>query len=260
MREIELPQEIIDLHNTGKPVVETPTPKEVKENASKKTIQSYRDRKNLCLICGKDKHDNDCEETYEHADMRSDDERNADPRTVITPKKKDISILDEMTNKVINKAYLERSSDEFMKLRPSLDIAAPRPFIVIDINVSDCGQKFDVSFLEYMNHKHNFIIFLLGDPSTIYSFSELERIKKLIGMCPIRNLLDQNIVNHLHGCKRFFGFPSQYSTYCIVHSIPLTVFFKNEENFTLPCNIVEVETDKNVDIELVKRNVLSWRV
>lgn len=260
MRDVDLPEEVIDCHSNGESLRDNIDVDKVKEEASKKTIQSYRDRKNLCLVCGKDKHDSDCNPNYERADMRPTNEIESDPRTVITPKKKEISILEEMTNDVINRAFLERSSDEFMKLRPSVEIAAPRPFIVIDINLSDTGQKFDISFLEYMNHKHNYIIFLLGDPSTVYSFIELEKIKKLIGMCPIRNLLDQNIINHLHGCKRFFGFPSRFSTYCIIHNIPMTVFFKNEEKFVLPCNIVEIDNNVNVDIEIVKRNVLSWRV
>jgi hypothetical protein len=235
----------------------------IKEEVRRKTVVSYREKKNLCLRCGNDITDlcnqTSCEENYDIADRRQNKEE--DPRTIITPKKKEPSILDSMQLNILNKEYLKYSNDEFLKIEPTNIMVAVRNFIIIDINHSEFNQRIDFSYVNFMIRKHcNYIIYLLGDPIKIFPYSDILKLRKMVGVCLIRNVLDQNIVNHICGCKRFFGFPSRYSTYCMLHKIPVTIFFKNDEGFELPCNTVNLDKNQNVDIELIKKNIVSWRI
>jgi len=238
-----------------------------KENAKRKTLYSFRLKKDLCPRCGMDFtplcREQKCEENYETSDRRNIEKKEEDPRTIITPKKKETSILDLMEVDVLNKEYLKNVDDDFLKLVSTVSPTSicSRPYIIIDINPSEFDQRIEFSYINFMVKKYTgYVIFLLGDPLKIFSYSDILKLRKMIRLCPIRNLLDQNLINHICGCKRFFGFPSKYSTYCLLRSIPLTLFFKNSEGYQLNCSMVSIDQDQNVDIELVKRNVISWRV
>ena len=240
---------------------------EISKQVKKRTIVSYREKKNLCCRCGKDIIDicknNQCQENYEKVDNRLEEKKDLDPRTIITPKKKETSIINDIQTEVLNRQYLKNVDDSFLKLTGQIksNQICVRDYIIIDINPSEFNQKIDFSYINYMVKKYpSTIVYLLGHPMKIFSYTDILKLKKLLRVCPIRNVLEQNIINHVCGCKRFFGFPSKYSTYCMLHKIPLTIFFKNEENFDLPCNIVDLEKNQNVDIEIVKRNILSWRI
>jgi hypothetical protein len=239
----------------------------ISDQVKKRTIISYRLKKNLCPRCGVDPSDlcksETCQENYKIVDNRVDNKKDIDPRTIITPKKRELSILDNMQVNILNKEYIKYADDNFLKLIPIVksNQICSKNYIIIDINPSEFNQRIDFSYINYMVRKHiGFVVFLLGNPVKIFSYSDILKFRKLLRVCPIRNVLDQNIINHICGCKRFFGFPSKYLAYCMLHSIPATIFFKNEENFDLHCNIVNLEKNQNVDIEIVKRNILSWRI
>lgn len=237
--------------------------KQVEVTNAIKTVISYRDRKGLCIKCGKVDADieHTCVEDYTHADMRTEEEKEADDRTIRTPKEQKLTITEQEKQNHINKAMLEADINPMFKLTKSQDLTIQRDYIMIDLSKSATGQKFDVGYIEYMSHKYkNMIIFIIGDLENTYTFKELTIIKKIANVCPIVNLMRQNIVNYLHGCKRFFGFPSDYITYCMIHKLPATVFFDNESNYDLPCNIVDIKNNYDVDRVVVSQNVLAWKM
>lgn len=258
MRGIDLkPEDIVGNEDN----IETPEKALPEIDTRIKTIISYRKRKNLCTICGKDVHEGtDCEEDYTESDTRDEKEKQEDPRTVKTPKEQSSSILEDMQQEKVNEVFLKNASD-FYNLVPQNNAVSNRPYIVIDLSQSDHGQRFDYDYVEYMSRRHkNMIVYVLGDIGSVFSYSDCMKISKdLKNVCPITNLLDQNIVNYLGGCKRFFGFPSKYMVYCMTRDIQCTTFCDSEE-LDVPCNVVVLPNDQNVSLDLAKQNVLAWRV
>jgi len=256
MREETIPEsEIVQ-------VPESEDLEKIKEDARISTIKSYRDRKDLCINCGKEKHDGECEESYEKSDMRDDEEKEVDPRTVITPKLKDRSLFDQLRTEEVNKIFLQNSDDPFFQLKKTYDIRTARPFILIDLTPLKTGQKIEASYIQYMVSRYKtHIIFAIGDLAEIYTFRDAEKLRKTLSFCPIRNIADQNIVDHLCQCTRFFGFPTRYLTYCMLHGIKCTAFLPEALDVeSLPCDMVVLGPGKNVSLDTVKRNVVSWRL
>lgn len=270
MREVELSEDdVIEIHNNDEEetnVVEIEDEVSINDevNANKvKTIVSYRQRKNLCLLCGTVDIgvDHECVEDYSEADRRSYELKKEDPRTVITPKEKIQTIEEKQAVQSINYEFINNHPDDYFRLTKTEDIQSLRKFIIIDINKSETGQKFSVDYLKFMSSKHkNYIIYVIGNIDELYSFKEANDLKKLSNFCPIKNVLDQNIVNHIHGCVRYFGFPSKNVTYCMCYNIPCTTFFDNSEELELPCNIVNVKSDEDITLDHVKLNVLTWKL
>lgn len=275
MREERLRKaDVIEIHGqeneTDNSVV--PTLEDVSENESNvmpeldarvKTVISYRRRKKLCVKCGAADADteHDCDEDYTEADRRSEDEKKADPRTVITPKEKMPTIEEQNVTEQVNNEFRDKYPDPFFRMDKTEDVEAQRKFILIDINRSVSGQKFSVDYLQFMTSKHkNMIVYIIGQIDSVYSFKESDELKKISNLCPIKNILDQNIVNHLHCCERFFGFPSKYITYSMCYNIPCTVFFDNSEKYDIPCNVVDVKNDQDVTRDIVSINTLSWKI
>lgn len=244
--------------------VETPEKVLVDVDARLKTIMSYRERKGLCIRCGKDKNEdcenNSCTEDYTQSDLRNETEKENDPRTIVTPKHKQTTILDTITNESVKDEFLSSNKDEFFRLQSTETIALQRPFIVIDICPSDFDQRLEFEYIEFMSRKHkDKIIIVLGNFEDHYNFVEVSKIKKLMNVISLRNMIPQNIVNHLSSCEKFFGFPSKYLTYCMMYEINSTTFYQNDEGYELPCDIVDLQMDKNVNLDILKTNVLSWR-
>jgi hypothetical protein len=228
-----------------------------------KTVISYRGRKSLCLSCGKVDQgiEHECVEDYEQADMRSEEEKDEDPRTIHTPKEQKQTISEQEKVAAINEEFLKNTLNPMFELSKTQALTIQRDYIMLDLTKSPTGQKFDVGYIEYMSHKYkNMIIFIIGDIEKIYTYKELIMIKKIANVCPIVNLMKQNIINYLHGCKHLFSFPSDYITYCMVHDINATVFFDNSSKYTLPCGIVDIPTNMDVDRVVVAKNAVAWRV
>jgi len=272
MTDVELRKEdVVEIHGVAKEEVVSSL-EELAENETNvmpeldariKTIISYRRRKQLCIRCGSvDVNvDHKCEEDYTEADRRSEEEKKADPRTVITPKEKMPTIEEKQQIDEVNKAFTKKHPDEFFRMQKTAEIQSQRKFILIDLNRSVNGQKFSVDYIKFLTSKHkNMIIYAIGDIDSIYSYKESQDLGKIANFCSIRNILDQNIVNHLHGCQRFFGFPSKYMTYSMCYNIPCTAFFDNSDNYNVPCDIVDIKDGEDVNRQLVAINVTSWKV
>jgi hypothetical protein len=231
-------------------------------DARMKTILSYRKRKGLCAYCGTDNHNGDCEEDYTASDLRSDEEKENDPRTIITPKEQNSTVLEDIETDEINTDFINSIDDPFYKMEETVKIHTQRPYFMIDITQSDNDQKITFEYINYIARKYNtMIIFLIGDPSAVFTFVENRQLEGLRNVSLMTNTLDQNIVNYMYSAKRFFGFPSRYITYCMCYGLKCTTFMDDtKEEFDVPCDIVTLKEDENVTIETIKRNVLSWRL
>ena len=227
-----------------------------------KTILSYRKRKELCAYCGKNPHEGDCEEDYTETDLRSDQEKLDDPRTVVTPKMKEGTVLEKIETEEANGNFISSHSNPFYQLDKNVDIHTNRSFFMVDITPSIEGQRITFEYINYISRRHkNMILFLIGDPSKVFTFPENRALEGLHNISLLRNMMDQNIVNHLHASKRLFGFPSKYITYCMTRNLECTTFLDDSSgDFDVPCDIVSIKNDENVTLETVKRNVLSWRI
>jgi hypothetical protein len=248
-----------DINSDVEEVVDEPNIVELDRKI--RTIKSYREKKGLCEKCGQDAHDGECSEDFSKSDTRSDDEKKEDPRIVKTPRKKEPTIVEEITTEEFNKEYVELNEDDFFRLNPTEKIATLRPYIIVDIRHSDNGQKMDVGYLKFMTSKYkNMIVYMIGDPEKEFTCLDNNSLKKITNLARIKNITDQNLVNYMHGCCRYFGFPTKQITYCMTRKIPCTVFFDNTEGFDLPCAVVQLSDDENISLDIVKRNVLSWRI
>lgn len=227
-----------------------------------KTIKSYREKKGLCIFCGKNEHDSDCHPDYTESDMRSDEEKENDPRTVITPKIKVETVAEKIVTENFNDKFIENQTNRFYKLNKTADVMA-RPFIIVDISKSDKGQLITFDYVRFMAGKYkNMVIVLLGEPNKVFTFNELRSLEGLYNIMQLKNTLDQNVVNYLNCCKRMFGYPSKYITYCMTRNIPCTTFVNNNNGMfnDIPCDIVSLNDDESVTRETVMRNVVSWRL
>lgn len=114
-----------------------------KDRLKKIVIQRHRRNKNLCLRCGKDPHEGDCEESYLKADMRnvSVEKETAQSKNKITPHKKATIIHYREEKKLCPKCGKElhegdciedfsqsdNRTQEEKQFRPAIVTAPPRP-------------------------------------------------------------------------------------------------------------------------------------
>ena len=243
-----------------------------RKDKRKKTIEAYRRKKNLCIRCGKDFnndrlegcdcHNYECEKNYEKSDMRPTEEKKEDPRTIETPREKLTTIQDEMVRENINKKFIKSSLNPFMHLEPTdnVKVLKGRPFILIDFHPSSNNQIITFEYLDYMRQKYkNYRICIIGDVTQIFTAIQVSNMKKFPNVYSLDNLMDQNIVDHLCACSRFFGFPSDYLTYCMTRGVNCTTFVK-VAGLDIPCTIVSVDPNENVDLAIVARNTASYKL
>ena len=139
MRDEELPQEVYDYNNNKnigiQITIESDKEREMREQAKLTTIKSYREKKDLCLRCGKIPTDacgdENCKECYDKSDMRTEEEKEKDPRTIITPQKKEVSLIDQLKTEELNKQYMSVSDEPFFEIKKTQDIVCMRPYIMI---------------------------------------------------------------------------------------------------------------------------------
>lgn len=186
-----------------------------------KTIMSYRKRKNLCQNCGKEIHNGECENNFDKSDNRSEEEKLLRPATVLTPKSEKTSILETLRN---------HKHESNLKVEgPQTDIKLQRDFIVIDVNKSSKGNRIEFSCMQYLSRKFkDHIICVLGDIEKVFPYSEVLKIRKFTNIHELKNIKEQDIINHLHSGKYFLSYPSQYTSYCILKNIPVYTFSEDK--------------------------------
>ncbi len=191
----------------------------------KDTILSYRRKKNLCVNCGKERHDSDCNEDWNKSDNRTDAEKINRPAIVPTPKIKGPTILEE----------LETRRDVDVFLEPKSPIKLQREFIVVNLCKSTSGNVIEFNCLNQMSRRfREYIICTIGDISQSFVLSEVMKIKKLINIIEIKPNHEQIIANYIGSCKKLFTFPDiLYMPLCIKYNIPVFEFQdgKNATNF-----------------------------
>ena len=198
--------------------------KEVNIDKKKETILNYRKKKLLCLRCGQMVHAGPCEENYDQSDMRSLTEKQGDPRTVLTPKKKEVVTLEKVTTNI----NLEKRND--MKYN--------RPYVFVDVQSHMDGYRIDFNCLRYLTKKYNdFIVCVFGDIERIYPYAQVLLLKRIANLHHVSTKIGpQLIVDHLWGCHTFISYKSNYTSYCKINGI----------------NCVEIRTKDNVKNVLMR--------
>jgi len=235
---------------------------QVKRDAARtRTVKSYRRKKNLCEDCGKFEEGEEhlCVPCYDKSDMRDPVDKAKEPKIVKTPKKKPETIKQEILVDEINAEFIRTSKDPFIRINKTADFHASRPHIIIDLNRSENNQKVDFSYLNYMARKYDkHIIYTIGDLDALYVVHDKQKMTKLMNVRNIGDINDQMIVNMIFTCDRLYGFPSRYVAYCMSRDLPCTTFMEKQEN--LPCDIVQINAKKDLDIEVVKQNILASKL
>jgi hypothetical protein len=193
-----------------------------------KTVIAYRKKKNLCKRCGRDPNNDICRtemcpEVYDRSDNRDIEERQIKPSTIITPKKKGVTILQKI-----------ESSTPTIQAKKTDDVNLQRNFIILDISDSKKGNKVEFSCLNQLTKKYkNYIICILGNLEKKFPYSDMAKIKRMTNIFELKCHDQQTIINYLWSCKKFFSFESDFTQYCISNSISVYVFpeDKNATNF-----------------------------
>jgi hypothetical protein len=189
----------------------------------KDVIIIYRKKKLLCIRCGREHHNGSCEETYEIADNRTDEERRDRPATIPTPKFKPIGIIEAIDT--------QKNKDISIKLQKTIDIKLHRDYIALSILKSEHDNIVEFSCLNMLSRKYkDYIICIIGDIDKNFTYSEILRIKKMVNIRRISND-QQDIINHLYGCKILYSFRNDYTDYCQKYGIKVYVF-EEKKNVT----------------------------
>lgn len=189
--------------------------KEMDTDRQKEAILTYRRKKLLCLRCGCENHNGPCTESYLQADNRTEEEKLERPAIVLAPKFKPVSLIetiDAQKNKEIN-----------IKLGKTQDIKLQRDYIVVSIlkNKNEETILFSCLSLLSMTYK-DYIVCIIGDMAKTFTYSDLLKVKKLHNIIQLNNN-QQDIINHLYGCKILFSFENDYTDYCQKYGIRVQV-------------------------------------
>jgi hypothetical protein len=181
-------------------VIEVKPKTPANEEKRKATIRSYRKKKLLCLRCGQNVHGGDCEVTYERTDMRPVKIKDIDPRVVVTPK---VNIF---------KPDIESST---IGLSGGAKPSYNREFVLLDVRSNnDYDTHLSFVHIRYIARKFkDCIICLIGDMSGIYTYADFLNVKKIFNVIRLGDIDDQTIVNHIHNCKYFISYKSEYTKY-----------------------------------------------
>lgn len=197
--------------------------KETDEEKRIKTIRFYREKKNLCVKCGKDKNSCGSEEAcssiqpnYEKSDMREPTTIQEDPRKVSYEKV------------IIEKPKVVETTQKLNYLRN---------FIVVNLNKSASGFGFEMEYLTYFFRKYkDYIIVTMGNWENIFTYYQASRISRMANVIPMKSEHRQNVINHLSSCSYFFSFENEWTQYCKDNNIPVLIF-KDGKNVSSTNNI-----------------------
>lgn len=182
-------------------------------NKKKNTILHYRKKKNLCISCGLDKHQGTCTETFEKSDMRSQQQKEIDPRTILTPKKDKIQIeVEEIDKSLVD---LVKQNDPIYN----------RQYILLDLTDSNKGYRIEFSAVRYLSTTFKDLILLYyGSFDSHFIMEEIWKLKKLVNVHEIKIVTDQGMIDLIWKCNRFFSYKSKFTTYALHHNIPIYLF------------------------------------
>jgi len=182
-------------------------------NKKKNTVLHYRRKKNLCISCGLDKHQGICIETFEKSDMRSQQQKEIDPRTILTPKKDKIQIEVEEVDKSL--VDLVKQNDPIYN----------RQYVLLDLTDSNKGYRIEFSTLRYLSITFKDLILLCyGTFDSHFNVEDVWKIKKLVNVHEIKVVTDQGMVDLIWKCNRFFSYKSKFTIYALHHNIPIYLF------------------------------------
>ena len=192
----------------------------------KDTIISYRMRKNLCLNCGLELHDNKCNENYSKSDNRTEDQKKLRPAIIKTPKTNHRTLLELIDQRKLKETELD------IQLERTENIKLQREFVLISIDKSSDDDVVEFSCINHLSRKlKTHIICVYGNLEKSYPVSDLMKLRKLTNVIELDRIPEQELINHLYSCKMFYSFESDYTIYCKKNDIPYYCF-KNGKNVT----------------------------
>ena len=225
-------------------------------------IKGWRRRKNLCISCGKDLHDGECDPDYTKVDMRESDlpekELNQDKRkeTIISyRRKKELCIrcgkdihegpceenfvqsdmrTEEEKEKDPRIISIPKKQEDYIE-EPEINLDATeetkyiRKFILFDITEGPKGERFDYSDLRYICKKYqDYIVCVIGNLDEMFPYAQVLELRKITNLMQLNCLTDQDIVNHIWSCKYFISFKSRFTIYASYHERNCLEFRKGD--------------------------------
>lgn len=228
----------------------------------KNAIVRHRKNKNLCIKCGKDPHDGDCEENYIKADTRDIQVKekivsDKSIETIISYRKRknlcvkcgknphagdcqeDYSKTDNRSKEEIQErpavistksepqpTILEKiTNNDIVTLVPSRKIILLRPFIIIDLAPSRLDKIIEWNAIKQISKKYqNCITFIYGNVFKQYSYSDYSNLKKTPNIQMLSLPSEQEYINYIASSNALFGYPSKYLNYSMSLKIDTAIF------------------------------------
>ena len=189
--------------------------------AKKNVTIRWRKQKELCLRCGQNIHEGDCEEDYEKADLRNIDvvqpvkevDQDKKKNTVISYRKRkdlclhcgknlhgssecsepDYTIADNRSDeeKVIDPRTVstpkpkddKEDTDTTIELEKTSDTTYSRDIILIDTRENGYQERIDFIDIRYLAKKYqDYIICVIGDIEGSYPYADVLEMKKIINL------------------------------------------------------------------------------
>jgi len=180
----------------------------------KKTIISYRKKKNLCVRCGKEPHNGLCIESYDKSDTRNDDEKSNRPAIIST------------SNGHIMEDDVKNIGEQVNLMKSYQKIILQRDFIVVNLAPSTHGNIIEYSCLNQLSKRFkDYIICTIGFIDKVFTVSEAMQIHKFTNVMEIKSLNEDDIASYIVSCKKLFTYPDvKYFGLCLMHRIPIYQF------------------------------------
>lgn len=189
----------------------------------KTTIIHYREEKQLCVRCGKELHDGDCEEDYTKSDNRTDEEKQFRPAIITAPSRP--TQEDARKNTQID--------NDILSLEPNKKIKFYRDYIVINLSRSAINDyQIQLSaIIQLSTRLKDYILVLIGNVDNYFSYLDALKLQTLTNIHNVRFCTKQDMINYISGCRKYLSYYDDYIEYCKKKNIPYFEF-DNTKNVT----------------------------
>lgn len=201
-----------------------PTKISTTTNRKIKTIESYRKKKNLCIMCGRDIHKGICLADYLKSDMRPPEDKIKNPRTVKTPKEQIKTSSQKVAEK--NKIKNEIGIDINAKFEPPFN----REYILLDVKESDKGFRIDYSAINYLSKRfEDYILCIYGEIEKYFKYDDIFKIEKDTNIFLVKNLEKNGEQRYISNSSLYLSYHEFYINYCNIIKISNIQFDPDDE-------------------------------
>jgi hypothetical protein len=232
---------------------------EAKIKQRKSMAITYRQKKNICVRCGKNLHEGACIELYDKSDYRNPKDKIL--KSNLTPDELTISDNSLTFNDTINtKDVLSFKTKDFGVTVESsvVELKIKRPFILIDITPSPTGERFNADFINfYAKQYKNHIVLLTGNISFYDGFFKTVGVNQEVNVSTALLHANKNdITSHINECDLFISFNFEYSEYCSDNEINCIYFRSSKSQGLESANLHEIPIwpFNEIDLKIFKDN------